>query len=293
MRRLLLTGGSGVLGAALVAHLRSRGGAFEAWSGSRAGAGLVRVDLTDPDRVAAAFGALSPEVVIHAAALARIGDCCKDPQRAQKVNAGGTALLAELCSEAKARLVLVSTDLVFDGEHAPYRETDPPAPLSVYGRSKADAERCALAGPGNAVARVSLLFGPSGSTQPSFFDQQVRSLRSGEPITLFADEWRTPIDLETAAEALTELALSDAEGVFHVGGPRRLSRWEMGRALARALGVNEGLVKPNTRRDVPAAEPRPRDTSLDSSRWRRAFPRTPWRGYEEALGRALLGPSSL
>jgi dTDP-4-dehydrorhamnose reductase len=290
MRRILVTGGSGVLGGYLVGHLTQQGKQPIVWSGTRAGgAGLCCVDLCDRDAVRAAFRAAAPDVVLHAAALARIDECYRDPTRASQINTAGTALLAELCAEGRARLVYVSTDLVFDGTNAPYRESDPPAPLSIYGRSKAEAERAVLAGEGNAVvARVSLLFGPSRRSRPSFFDEQVRALRAGKTIDLFADEWRTSLDLETAARALTELAFADATGIFHIGGPERLSRWEMGCELAKVLGVQVQQVRPSCRAAVPAAEPRPRDTSLESMRWRQEFAGVAWRSYREAL-RAMLG----
>src|SRR5436305_4941697 len=110
-----------------------------------------------------------------------MAECHRDPARARRVNVGGTATLAELAAKARARLVLVSTDLVFDGEHAPYREPDPPAPLSVYGASKRAAEEAVLAHPRHAVARLSLLFGPGLGGRPSFFDEQVAAFRAGRP----------------------------------------------------------------------------------------------------------------
>jgi dTDP-4-dehydrorhamnose reductase len=281
MKRLLVTGASGVLGGYIVRRLVEQGQPHVAWSGPRSATG---VDLGDPSAVSASLRAASPAVVIHAAAMARLSDCHRDHERAQRINTAGTALLADLCAAGKARLVYVSTDLVFDGEHAPYRETDPPAPLSIYGQTKAAAEQAVLAHPGNTVVRVSLLFGPSPGA-PSFFDEQVRCLREGKEITLFEDEWRTPIDLPTAAHALVELALSDEDGLFHVGGPQRLSRLEMGRALARVYGYDSSLVRPIRRGSFPALEPRPRDTSLDSSRWRKAFPWIHWSNHDEALRR--------
>jgi dTDP-4-dehydrorhamnose reductase len=143
------------------------------------GAPLRPVDLADAGAVAAAFREARPDAVLHAAALARVADCHRDPERARRVNAAGSAVLAELAAAAGARLVLVSTDLVFDGARAPYREEDPPAPVSVYGRSKVAAEGAVLAVPRAAVARVSLLFGPSLTGRPSFFDEQVAALRAG------------------------------------------------------------------------------------------------------------------
>jgi dTDP-4-dehydrorhamnose reductase len=296
MKRLLVTGASGVLGGYLVRRLEQQGHPLAVWSGPRSrSAGSIpaffsAVDLTDPAAVTVAFHAAAPSIVLHSAALARISDCHRNPALAWAINARGTALLADLCAEAGVRLVCVSTDLVFDGEQAPYRESDPPAPLSVYGQTKAAGEQAVLAHPGNVVVRVSLLFGPSHQSGPSFFDEQVRALTEGREITLFEDEWRTPIDLGTAAHALVELALSDQEGIFHVGGPERLSRLEIGRELAKVLEVSPDLVRPARREAIAAPEPRPRDTSLDSSRWRQAFGRLPWPGHAEAL-RFLLGVS--
>jgi dTDP-4-dehydrorhamnose reductase len=286
--RLLLTGAGGQLGAYLLRELRGAAG-VTAWTGSRGGERfgfpLRCVDLADRDAVAAAFRKARPDVVIHAGAWAKVADCCRDPATAHRVNVGGTALLAELCADSGARLVLVSTDLVFDGEHAPYREDDPPAPLSVYGRTKAAAEEAVRGMPRGVVARLSLLYGPSLAGRPSFFDEQAAALREGRSVTLFADEWRTPLDLATAAAALTTLAMSDVTGLLHIGGPERLSRLEMGRRLARFLGVNDGNFVAVGRNDVPAAEPRPWDTSLDSSRWRGLFPALPRPAWEDALPR--------
>jgi dTDP-4-dehydrorhamnose reductase len=287
--RLLITGASGLLGVYL---MRERAGHETiGWSGSRQEplcGPLQPVDLSDPTQVESAFKAARPEVVIHAAALARVADCHRDPDRAQRINAGGTATLVRLAKEAGARLVLVSTDLVYDGEQAPYREEDPPTPVSVYGRSKVAAETAVLAEPGNLVVRVSLLYGPSLHGRPSFFDEQIAALRAGRPVTLFADEWRTPLDLLTAARALVGLAQSSCTGLIHVGGPLRLSRLEMGQRLAKYLGADESLLRPVSRDSIPGAESRPRDVSLDATRWRRLCPAVPWLLWDE--GTRLMVP---
>jgi dTDP-4-dehydrorhamnose reductase len=289
--RVLVTGASGQLGSYLL--LRLRGGAdVAAWSGTRRGdlfgVPLRPVDLADASAVADAFRRNRPAVVVHAGALARVADCHRDPDRAARVNTAGTVALAGLAAGAGARLVYVSTDLVFDGQRGGYREDDPPAPLSVYGRSKADAEAAVLAVPGGVVARVSLLFGPSLSGRPAFFDEQVAALRAGRPpLTLFTDEWRTPLSLAAAAEALLEVAFSDFTGLLHLGGPERLSRLEMGQRLTAFLGADPSAIVAVTRDQAPAAEPRPRDVSLDSSRWRGLFPGHPWPAWDEALREML------
>src|SRR5262245_16141947 len=284
--RWLVTGASGQLGGYLLRHLREHGEEVVAWSGSVCGevcgVPLQAVDLADTASMPVPFHDAKPQAVIHAAALARVDECLRDPKRARRVNSHATARLAELSAEAGARFVYVSTDLVFDGERAPYRESDPPQPLSVYGHTKADGETAALAAPRSAVARVSLLFGPTLTGRPGFFDSLIANLRAGRPVTMFADEWRTPLAMPAAAAALVEIARSDVTGMVHVGGPDRLSRLEMGECIADHLGASRSALISASRNSITAAEPRARDVSLDSSRWRSLFPHSPWPTYREA-----------
>jgi dTDP-4-dehydrorhamnose reductase len=285
--RILVTGASGQLGAYLLRELSAGGTAVTAWSGSRCGelfgCPLVPVDLTDRAAVVAAVRAARPDAVIHCAALSSVARCWKEPALAEAVNVEGTRLLAELAEEARARLLYVSTDLVFDGERGGYREEDAPAPLSVYGRTKALGEIAVSNCARSVIVRVGLLFGPTLLGRPAFFDEQIAALRERRPCTLFSDEWRTPLSMLTAARALIDLATSDCTGLLHVGGPERMSRLDMGRRLAVFLGLDHSALVPARRADVAAPEPRPRDTSLDSSRWRGLFPRQLWPGLEEAL----------
>jgi len=286
--RLLITGASGQLGAYLLRELRDTNEVAAGWSGTQAetrfGFPLEPVNLADERQIADAFRHARPTTVIHAAALASVAACHRDPASARTINTHASGCLAELAAEAGARLVFVSTDLVFDGFKGSYAEDDDPSPLSDYGRTKHAGEQAVLRAPGAVVARVSLLYGPTLIGRPAFFDEQVAALRTRTPIRCFVDEWRTPLALGTAARALLGLARSDCQGVIHLGGPQRLSRWEMANQLAEALGLDPGgTIIPATRTEVPSPEPRPRDTSLDSSRWRALFPNEDWPMLATAL----------
>jgi dTDP-4-dehydrorhamnose reductase len=273
--RLLVTGASGQLGGYLL-QAWPNADSVTAWTGHRGGTllghRLEPVDFADPSAVVASFARARPDVVVHAAAWARVADCFRDPGQARRVNVDGTAVLCALAAQARVRVLYVSTDMVFDGEHAPYREDDVPAPLSVYGRTKAEAENIVRQQPENLIVRLSLLLGPSLVGRPSFHDEQIQALRAGKPLQLFVDEWRTPLPLAEAAHALLEIALSDVRGgVLHVGGPERLSRFDMGHRLAAECGLSDANLVPIKRDDIPGLEPRPRDVSLDSSQWRSLF----------------------
>jgi dTDP-4-dehydrorhamnose reductase len=285
--RLLVTGASGQLGAYLLRDLAGRDHEVTAWSGSRHsdlfGVPLTRVDLTNRDSVVAAFRAARPATVIHCAALTDTAKCHSHPEQAEALNVRGTRLLAELADETRARLVHVSTDLVFNGERSWYVEEDAPAPVSVYGWTKVRAEEAVRACGRGVVVRVSWMFGPTLTGQPKFFDDQVSRLRASKRLPLYTDQWRTPLSLTTAALALIALAETECTGTLHLGGPERMSRFEFGRRLAEFLGADASVIDEKKREDMPGPEPRPRDTSLDSSRWRGLFPRLSWPTWEQAL----------
>lgn len=289
--RLLLTGASGQLGSYVLRECLSRGETIEAWSGrwqgELLGCPLRPIDLIDPDAIASAFRAALPDRVVHTAALAGVSDCYGDPLRAARINTHGSAILAELADRAKIPLVHVSTDMVFDGEHAPYCEDAPVSPVSVYGRTKAEAERAIIAYPRHTIVRLPLLFGPTLTSRPSFFDRQVTALRQGQRIALFRDEWRTPLSLLVAARALLHLAASGPWGLLHVGGPERLSRLEMGQKLAAFLNCDPHGIEAISRSSIAAAEPRPADLALDTSRWRGLFPQQKWPDWNDALAELM------
>jgi dTDP-4-dehydrorhamnose reductase len=297
--RILITGASGQLGAYLLQELQGSAHEVIAWSGSSTGElfglPLRPVDFREPAQFVPALMSLSsfaPDLVIHLAAMSNAAACGDQPSLAHQINYNFTDLLISAMAR-RSRLIYASTDLVFDGANAHYSESDLPCPLSAYGQTKKLGEGACLGlflpaarvneRPHTLVVRLSLLFGPSLNGRAAFFDQQLQALREGRPLKLFEDEWRTPLSLKTAAEALLALAESDRTGLLHIGGPERMSRLEMGQRLAAHLGRDPSVFIPARRDDVPTAEPRPRDTSLNCARWRSLFPNMPWPKFEDAL----------
>jgi dTDP-4-dehydrorhamnose reductase len=268
--RIVVTGASGRLGSLLVDRLIGGGHEVIAWSGtsrgSRGGIALRPVDLTDERATASALEQADPEAVIHAGAMSSSDAVFRDPACGWAVNVEATRRLADWASGHDRRFLFTSTDLVFDGSRSWYREDDPADPILAYGRTKRAAESFVLALPRGLVARISLLYGSTRGGSPDFCERALSAIAQGQRQSFFADEYRTPLDYRTAAEILARLIESEITGILHVGGPERLSRFELMRRAAIARQVDPNYVCPNRRADAMSSEPRPADVSLDTSR---------------------------
>jgi dTDP-4-dehydrorhamnose reductase len=283
IERWLITGASGNLGGHLVRQLAADAGpkTIVALGGTQsvvlpplaAGVELVvrQIDLRKPGRGLATLTDFDITHVVHAAALTSVADAFARPAEADQINVRATAELAEWAARRGARMVFVSTDMVFAGTSAPYRETDPPDALSVYGRSKAEAER-RLDRARDLIARVPLMYGFPCTPRDTTFARQLAALRAGAPLRLFTDEFRTPAWVADVAVALIGSARAELTGVIHVGGRERLSRFEMVGRFAALLGIAKPNLVPVSRLSVASSEPRPADLSLNSTRLAGLFP---------------------
>lgn len=287
---LLVTGAAGFLGDALCRELLSRGrrvvGTSRDGAGAPEGVEPARLELSDGGLAGAELvRRLRPAAVVHLAAMADADACARDPAGAQRVNAEATGALARAAAEVGARFVYTSTDLVFDGTRAPYGEDDPPSPLGPYMATKAAGEGEALAAsPSALVVRVALLYGRGRGRRGCFTDQLVRRLSAGDEVRLFTDQRRTPLLVDDAATFLALLLERGAVGRVHLAGPERVSRYEHGLAIARALGLDATRCVPSRMADQPALSPRPADVSLRIDRLVELCGRAP-AGVKEACAR--------
>lgn len=276
---LLVTGGSGLLGVHAVEAALASGGyrkvvlaARRPWEAplspdvlaSPRASQLERMelDLTGPGAPARACERLRPRAILSLAACSRQAEAEAEPARAQRINGESPGELATWAAAAGARLVHVSTDLVFEGgtvaepgsgSPQALREADAPVPRGVYARTKLAGERAvASADPRALVVRLPLLFGDSRGRGTGASDALVDGLVAGRRTVLFTDEERQPLELSTAAEHL--VALCDRPepcGLLHLPGPELISRSEFGlRVIAAHLAAGAG--------SLPAPELAPR-----------------------------------
>ncbi|MBP9900874.1 MAG: SDR family oxidoreductase [Verrucomicrobia bacterium] len=227
--------------------------------------GLTRptLNLLDSATVRRSFRKAPPAAVIHCAALSKSPDCEKNPGLARQINTQATALLAELAAEIP--FIFFSSDLVFDGRQGNYTETDSVSPLSVYAETKVAAEQIVLTNPRHTVIRTSLNGGTSPRGDSGFNEQLRRAWLSGAVPKLFTDEFRCPMPALVTARATWELLNQGAAGLFHLAGPERMSRLQIGAALAaRWPQLKPGYAAASLSEYHGA--PRPPDTSLNCAK---------------------------
>jgi dTDP-4-dehydrorhamnose reductase len=269
VKRLLVTGASGVLGWNVCALARERWltvGVVHRHRIELPGVSRAVCDLTCPASVERLVGEIAPDAVIHCAAAASPDFCQVHPGESRRINVEIPVDLAGLCASGRMPFVFVSTDLVFDGTSPPYREGDSVSPICVYGDQKATAERAVRErNPDAVVCRLPPIFGDPGPTSVTFIQPWIAALRRGASLRLFTDEVRTPVGTRAAAIGLL-MALGLGGGILHLGGRKRISRYDLGVLLAELLGADAGLVAPGRQRDRTVGAPRPPDVSLDSAR---------------------------
>lgn len=257
-RPVWITGAGGLLGNYLLQTARTYAPHYNIVPLSR-----PRLDLTNTLAVASAFEDHKPQLIIHCAALSKSAQCQADPALAWKLNVEVTAHLALLAAEIP--FVFFSSDLVFDGRRGNYTEADPLNPLSVYGETKAAAEKIVLANPNHTVIRTSLNGGVSPSGDRGFNEEMRHAWQQHRPVKLFTDEFRCPIAAAVTAHAVWELIARSQPGLYHVAGTERLSRLEIGRLLAARWPQLNPKIEAASLKDYDGA-PRPADSSLNCAK---------------------------
>jgi dTDP-4-dehydrorhamnose reductase len=226
-------------------------------------------------------------VVVNCAAYTAVDDCEAQPELAMRVNGTAVGHLAAACDRAGARLVQVSTDYVFAGDgERPYREDDPVAPRSAYGRSKLRGEELAARAQQHLIVRTAWLYGHGGrhfvNAIRHQIDDGVRALR------VVADQHGSPTFCDDLAEAIVDLVEVGATGVVHAVNAGGTSWHGFAEEIVRLVGA-EVEVLPVTTSEYPRPAPRPAYSVLDTSRLERLLQRKmpPW---QDGLRRYLDGP---
>ena len=282
---LLITGIAGVAGYNAFHFFRARYG--DRVIGTRRaanwllrGEGIVACDTHDADGLKRLFDMHQFASVLSCDGTCALKSCELDPPMAWRVNVLGIENLLEVV-EATTRLVHLSVDLVFSGSGAgDLNEDDATDPVTVYGKTMEQSEQLVLQErPDACVLRISLPMGVSFNGHAGAIDWIQSRFIKNKPATLYFDEVRTPTYTDCLNFTLSTILANDLCGLFHAGGPRKLSLYEIAQIVNRVGGYRASLLMGCDRSEAGPMPPRAGDVSLDSARLTKMLgfsPFDPW-----------------
>lgn len=290
--RILVTGSNGLLGQKLVDALRDDAsveliatGRGPDRSPDPLGDRYHAVDYTIQSEVDRVFDATRPEAVIHGAAMTNVDACETDPEACHLQNITATQHLIDASERHGCHFIFLSTDFIFDGLNGPYRESDEPAPLSVYGRSKLEGERLVMnAGLAKwSIARTIIVFGVApGLSRSNVILWAKSALEKGQPIKVVDDQWRMPTLAEDLADGCIRIAKQGAIGIFHLSGPDGMSILELVQRVGAFFKLETSAVTPVKSDTLGQPAKRPPKTGFVIDKARNELGWNP-RSFEEGL----------
>ena len=268
---VLITGSNGLLGQKLVKRCLKQHVPFVAVSkGPNRNPACPdefyqAVDLTSKEEVEKVVFATNPLAIIHTAAMTNVDQCESEPEACQLINVDAPRFLFEAAQQINAHFQLLSTDFVFDGENGPYRETDEIGPLSVYARSKADAEAVLVQSNYTnwSVVRTIIVYGTGANlSRSNMILWALDALPSGQQMRLVDDQFRAPTWADDLAYACMEIVLRGKTGFFHIAGPRTLSVVEIVHEVASVLKIDQPNIETISSSTLNQAAKRPPKTGF-------------------------------
>jgi dTDP-4-dehydrorhamnose reductase len=241
--RILVIGGSGLVGSHLVAEAAAHQHAVTGTYRNFPVPGLLPLDLADLDATRRLLLQVQPDWVVHAAGWTWVDGCEGNPARAHRENCEQPVQLAQLCQELGSRFAYVSTTYVFDGQSGPYRETDQPNPINVYAKSKWAAEQQIQSALGGRalLPRVICVWGREAQGK-NFVYQTLKALREGWTMRLPADQLGNPTWAGDIAAWLMGLMELGESGVWNLAGDREACTRVEWFCAIRDAARRQGLV---------------------------------------------------
>ncbi|MEI6638244.1 MAG: SDR family oxidoreductase [Chlorobium sp.] len=267
--RILITGGSGLLAINWVKMLHDSYSVILCLHNrviDIPGVETKKINLDSIDHLVRTFESFKPDIVVHTASLTNVEKCESAPALAQYINVTLAENVAKATAQLGISLVHISSDHLFSGKKLLVGENSPVDPVNVYGRTKAEAEsRVIEAHPESLVIRTNF-YGWGTSYRRSFSDIIIESLRAGNELTLFQDVFYTPILIETLVNTVHDLVKHKSNGIFHVVGVDRISKYDFGLMLAERFNLDASLISPGNISDQPSLVQRPHDMSLSNNK---------------------------
>lgn len=252
-QKVVITGVNGLLGQYLVKDMATAG--YEVFATNRGESRLpdfkniqynyTPVDIKDKAALQAYLLNVSPEIIIHAAAMAQPDACELNREECRNINIDATAYITEVAEKLNARLIYVSTDFVFSGDSGPYTEEDTPAPVNYYGESKLVSEKIVQqSSVAWAIVRTVLVYGNIlKGTRSNVVTWVKDNLEKGNHIKVVNDQIRTPTYVEDLSRGIMLVVQKNAKGIYNISGKEVFTPYEMAVQVADYFGLDKSLME--------------------------------------------------
>lgn len=265
--KLFVTGISGLLGLNIALQTRECfqvSGCYYTHPIILDGIRPLKLDVTSFGASQQALRKIRPDVIVHTAGLTNVEEGEANPVLAHRLNVRAAQHVGRIADTLGAQLVHISTDHLFDGTRPWKTETDVPAPLNTYARTKWQAEQVVLQACSNALIIRTNFFGWGTSVRTSFSDWILQALEQSCELTMFSDVFFTPILINDLVDLALELIAREATGIFHVAGGERLSKYSFALRMAEVFGYPRNHIRAMSVEEFPFKARRPKDMSLSS-----------------------------
>ena len=265
-RKILVTGGSGLVGSYLLPHLNGKYDLYVTTNKTPTICGKnIPLDLLQIQNVSVKIREIKPDVIINLAAFTDVDGCEINHDLSMQLNRDLVATLSKYVHDNSSYLLHISTDYVFDGNKGNYDEFDDVNPINWYGLTKLQGEKeiiSKLRKDSWCIARISTPFGihKQKLSFPSFV---IEKLYKGESIRVLTDQFTSPTYTVNLASMLEEIIERRISGLIHASGASRLSRYEQALKICSIFGLNENLILKIRSNEMNWKAKRPKDSSLN------------------------------
>ena len=275
--KILITGSNGLLGQKIVRQALKKGTTFLATSkGDNRNPDCPSekyqsLDICDATEIENVFSDFEPTHIIHTAAITNVDACELNPEECELVNVTATHYLFEAAQKINAHFQLLSTDFIFDGEKGNYKETDEPNPLSVYAKSKVDAETILLNSDykNHSILRTIIVYGIGNNlSRNNIICWAKEALSKGQQMNIIDDQFRAPTWADDLAWACLRVCELDKTGIYHISGPETLSIYTIVDRVANYFGLSTETLTKTDSSTLNQPAKRPPRTGFDLTKSR-------------------------
>ncbi len=271
MKRILVTGANGLLGQQL-AHLLAQESKYELlltshqpsfYLNHRPLLDYTQLDITSKSDVKSLVTSFRADVIINAAAMTNVDACETQRELAWKINVHGVENLVDVARTLGAKIIHLSTDYVFDGVRGPYTEDDRPNPINYYGKTKLASENVVRTGDARyTIVRTIVVYGTGKNVKQNFALWVIENLRNRRPIKAAIDQVSNPTNVHDLAFGILRIVEQEAEGIYHLSGSERLSRFQFAQKIAEVFELDASLIVGVKSNELLQAARRPLSTGF-------------------------------